>query len=350
MQAIHIPSFLPASKAFTALHPSSHSLPKQDDASYLIRITHVSPQQVDLLYARGAHQNNNPRRGHVHPPFILGLDFAGVVERPPRRSTSNSLPRGTPVFGTHLGAFATHLVAPPSAVRPIPQGVSPGSAAALAGGVVAFASVEAAPPVSAGSTVLVTGGPGGLALQAAQLLASRGAKVVVLARTAARAAAARELSVCAGMRVLAADDPNWRGEVLRMTQGKGVELVLDHVGVVGDALRVLRYGGTIVLVGFAGRGGKMENVAMDRVLLKGANIIGFRFGEGVRSGRINADACWEGYLEALRTGAVKSVVDDREYTGLQDIGRAMRDLSKGVLVGKAVVEVEQHEDFEFAKL
>ncbi|GAM88450.1 hypothetical protein ANO11243_064830 [Dothideomycetidae sp. 11243] len=341
MQSIHLTSFLSPSSPFTTLSPISSPLPVPRESEYLLRITHISPQQVDLLYARGKHQNNNPKRGHIHPPFTLGLDFSGTVLRSPR-TPGEHLPPGTQVFGTHLGAFATHLCAPRSAIQPVPKGLSQRDAASLASGAVSYACL---PPLRKGQWILVTGAPGFLALATAQLARARGAEVVLLTRNEMRCRAVAELDVCEGMHVLASDG-DWRTQVTRLTKGKGVDVVIDHVGLVADCLRTLAYGGTIVVVGFAGREGVMERLPMDRVLLRGAKVVGFRFGEGARKGVLDAQKCWEEYLECLAQGEVRPVVDRRRYSGLQSIGRAMQDLADGVPVGKAVVDVDADDNNE----
>ncbi|PNS14273.1 Quinone oxidoreductase-like protein 2 [Sphaceloma murrayae] len=347
MEAIHLTSFLPASEPFTSLRPTALPIPTPKPDETLIRVTHVSIQQVDLLYARGLHQNNHPKRGHVHPPFTLGLDFAGIVlstpssrsSAPPSPSTTPdpSFPPGTRVLGSHPSSFATHLCLPASSLHPIPPSLSSRDAAALVSGVVSHTAVRLA-AVSPRQTVLVTGVPGTLGLTAAQSALSTGATVFVLARDPLRANAVRGV-LDARISVLSSQGEDWKKTLEVATGGRGVDVVIDNVGLVQDALSVLRFGGTVVLVGFAGRGGEMERVQMNRVLLKGAKVVGYRFGEGARRGMFDVGECWRGYLGEVERGEVKAVVDGRRYRGLGEVGRAMEDLQRGALVGKAVVEV-----------
>lgn len=295
MQAVQINAFLPPTSPYTSLRPSHVSTPVPGPDEVLIRITHVSIQQVDLLYARGLHQNNNAKRGFVHPPFILGLDFAGevVATRTTAITTTSTTPHtdasrdaatrtfrvGDQVMGSHLGAFAEFIAAPTSSLRAVPR--SPGSsdvqlsnayAAALVGGVVSYAALRLVAAAKSDEWVLVTGVPGGLGAVSCQVARAAGARVIALARSEENAKALRGWS---GAEVVLASGGDWVGEVRRLTGGKDVSVVIDNVGVVEDALRCVAYGGRIVLVGFAGRGGVMERVAMNRVLLVGARLIGF---------------------------------------------------------------------------
>ncbi|KAF4553093.1 Zinc-binding dehydrogenase-like protein 14 [Elsinoe fawcettii] len=333
MQAIHIRAFLTQSESFSFLTPSTVPRPAPKPNEILVRVTHVSIQQVDLLYARGRHQNNNPKRGHVHPPFILGLDFVGVVASTNSKSTFKP---GDRVFGSSSSAFGEYLSLPTTSLQPIPSSISSRDACALVSGVVSHVAVQRLASVRSGQVVLVTGVPGNLALIACQCAQSAGATVIALARNESRAALIRP--ALPGVTVLASND-NWQAEVKKLTSGKGVDSIIDNVGTVKDGLSVLAFGGSIVLVGFAGRGGVMESVTMNRILLKGAKVIGYRFGEGARQGLYNPAECWREYLDAISTGQVSAVVDSRQYIGLTDVGRAMDDLDKGRLMGKAVVDI-----------
>jgi len=65
--------------------------------------------------------------------------------------------------------------------------------------------------------------------------------------------------------------------VLRITDGKGVDIVVDGVSgnLTGQALASLAFGGTVVVVGYAG--GRQANVSITDIIWKGATIRGFTF-------------------------------------------------------------------------
>ena len=348
MLALHLSTFLDSTLPFSALRPSKISLRKVRSGEVLVRVTHTSPQQVDLLYARGKHQNNNSKHGYVHPRFTLGLDFAGVVSAiatAPSQSdaTANSkttiavkLRVGDRVMGSHLGAFAEYLAVPSSSLHPIPARLSSADAAALVGGVVSYCAVRHLAGVRRDERVLVTGVPGGLGIVATRVAAAAGAQVFVLARTEERARSVRK--ALPFVEVLNADS-DWVNHVKMLTGGRGVNVVIDNVGIVEDALRCVAWNGRIVLVGFAGRKGVMERVPMNLVLLKGARLIGFRFGEAIRQGTDSAEESWESYLELLAQGVIRPLVDDRQYRGIESIPYALQDLADSKLQGKAVVHM-----------
>jgi NADPH:quinone reductase-like Zn-dependent oxidoreductase len=70
--------------------------------------------------------------------------------------------------------------------------------------------------------------------------------------------------------------PSWEDEVRKLANGgEGVDVVYDGIGAVESSLKCLRYRGRVVIVGFAARGGEMERVRANRILLKSALVHGY---------------------------------------------------------------------------
>ena len=67
----------------------------------------------------------------------------------------------------------------------------------------------------------------------------------------------------------------WWKDVLNLTNGQGVDVVYDSVGMVDKSLKCLKHMGRVLVIGFAGTEGNIETIAMNRVLLKQAQIIGY---------------------------------------------------------------------------
>lgn len=71
------------------------------------------------------------------------------------------------------------------------------------------------------------------------------------------------------------DDGEWWKTVLELTNREGVDVVYDSVGLVDKSLKCLKHKGRVLVIGFAGTGEEIEKIAMNRVLLKQAQIIGY---------------------------------------------------------------------------
>ncbi|KAM0716917.1 hypothetical protein Q7P37_006769 [Cladosporium fusiforme] len=333
MQAVLIPEFVSDT---SRLLPSQVPKPLPKHNEYLVRITHCSPQHADILHAQGKHQNTNAKKGNVHPPFILGYDFAGTVEQTPKNG--GNLRKGDRVFGASIGAFAEFIAVRESHIRQIPDGIASKTACAVSGQAVSYAAVVHVAKAKRGDTVLVSGASGGLGSACCMIAKALGAKVIALAGDEQKAAdMRRDMDVD---RVLVTDGTGWIDEVLDFTNGEGVDAVLDNTGMVNQAIRCVAYGGTIVILGFAARKGVMEEVKMNRLLLKSITLVGYRFGESGRRFPQELDEIWSGYLRMLAKGKLKPLLYGR-YDGLASVGRALKDLSERKVYGKVVVSVSE---------
>jgi NADPH2:quinone reductase len=333
MQAILIPSFVSNP---STLAPTQVPRPQPSPDEYLVRITHCSPQHADILHAKGTHQNVNAKKGNVHPPFILGYDFAGIVEQAPE---NGNLRKGDRVFGASIGAFAEYVAVKASRIRKIPEGVSSKVACAISGQAVSYAAVVHVARVKRGETVLVSGASGGLGSACCMVAKALGARVVALAGDERKAADMRR-DMDVDRVVVATESGSWMDEVLEFTGGKGVDAVLDNTGMVNQAIRCAAYGGTIVILGFAARLGVMEEVKMNRLLLKGITVVGYRFGESGRRFPEELEEIWDGYLRMLIDGKLQPLLYG-QYDGLESVGRALKDLGERKVYGKIVVSVDR---------
>lgn len=61
--------------------------------------------------------------------------------------------------------------------------------------------------------------------------------------------------------------PRWEGRIKKLMEGgEGVDVVYDAVGAMESGLKCLKYRGHVVIVGFAGRGDRIEEVKANRIL------------------------------------------------------------------------------------
>jgi NADPH2:quinone reductase len=70
--------------------------------------------------------------------------------------------------------------------------------------------------------------------------------------------------------------PAWYKEVLEITEGKGVDVIYDPVGLINDSLKCIAWKGRALVVGFAA--GTIEKVPMNLVLLKNVSLVGVHWG------------------------------------------------------------------------
>ncbi|OAX85164.1 hypothetical protein ACJ72_00466 [Emergomyces africanus] len=312
---------------------------------------------VDLLYAQGKHQNNTSL---VRPPFILGLEFSGTIIAlgDSTATGSHGTADGTPlcvgdkVFGASLGAFAERIVVPIGIIRHIPLGWTFEDTAGLAATAsVAYGATVVRGDMRDGEWVLIHGAAGGIGVYACQIAKACGARVIAGVRSMGDSEKVRMLRAlgCVDAIVetgVSADKggESWVDDVRKITGGRGVDLVIDNVGLVKESLRCLRpIAGKIVLVGFAGREGVMEQLSLNRILLRQAVVIGYRYGETNRTNPSETKQIWDGLMDLIRSGAVRPVTFERRYRGLNEVRDAMADLQGRKIYGKAVIYIAENE-------
>jgi NADPH:quinone reductase len=225
----------------------------------------------DLLMVEGRYQHKPPL------PFVPGLEAAGTVVE---ISEGSPLRLGDAVIAhMRTGGYAEEAVLGWDAVHPIPNGFSFAEGATLhAAYVTAFHALRTRGRLEAGQRLLVLGAAGGVGLAAVQIGRSLGAVVIAAASTSEKL----ELAVRHGAAPLVDYTKVALDEAVReLTDGEGVDLVLDPVG--ADAMSLLRcvaWGGRILVAGFAG--GTIPAYPANRLLLKGATLEGVRAGEAGR--------------------------------------------------------------------
>jgi NADPH2:quinone reductase len=145
----------------------------------------------------------------------------------------------------------------------------------------------------------------------------------------AKAAVARE----AGADEVLDGGGDWRAHLLELT-GDGVDVVFDPVGGerFADSLRSLRLEGRLVVVGFAG--GAIPQVAVNRLLLRNADVCGCTW--GTLAARPNgvpaAGAELNGWVAA---GSIRPIVG--ESYPLQSVGEALDRVARRASLGKTIV-------------
>jgi D-arabinose 1-dehydrogenase-like Zn-dependent alcohol dehydrogenase len=171
----------------------------------------------------------------------------------------------THVFGLLAdGGYAGEIVAPPSALYPVPAELPASHAAVLHCTFgTAYRDLVTLGKLSAGERVLITGANGGVGSAAVQIAARVGARVVAVVRDERHADFVRELGahgVVAGAQFSESVEP--------------VDLALDTVGAPTflAALRALRIGGRLVVVGNVTRDKVPVNLGF--LITKGLTVVG----------------------------------------------------------------------------
>lgn len=147
------------------------------------------------------------------------------------------------------GGFAEQVVVPARALVKIPPGLAFHASAALTlAGSTAMHMLTNRTQVKEGDWVLVMGGASGVGSAAIQIAKALGAHVISTASSEAKQRLAHELGADA---VVNPADENWPAAVRQLTDKRGVDLVVEHIGgaVLPRCFECLARGGTVVTCG-----------------------------------------------------------------------------------------------------
>ncbi len=292
------------------------------------------------------------RRGHYpggpEPPFVPGMEAAGTVEA---TGEGVDLPEGQRVVAmTTGGAYAEQVVAPADSLFPVPDGTSFQEAAGFPvqfltahNSLFAWGGLEegdraatAADPERASGRaerVLIHAAAGGVGTAAVQLAAHEGAEVFGTASTAEKLELAERLGVD---HPIDYTEEDFAARVEEITDGQGVDLVLDGVGgsVFDDSLDALAHFGRLVTIGIAS--GDPPAAPATKLLMANKRVIGFHLGNAIQHDPGRVLGAVPELTELLTEGDLEVVVG--ETFGLADAADAHAHLEGRGSVGKVVLE------------
>ena len=219
MQAVEISVPGPAEVLRLAEKP----MPQAGEGELLIRVSASGINRPDVLQ----------RMGRYAPPpgvsDIPGLEVAGVVVS----GDANAMAQVGLVVGDRVcalvagGGYAQYCVAPVGQCLAVPSGLSDVEAASLPEtAFTVWSNVFDRAALAAGETLLIHGGSSGIGVTAIQMAKALGATVLVTVGSAEKARACVALGAD---HAILYREQDFAVEVMRLTNGKGVNVVLDMV-------------------------------------------------------------------------------------------------------------------------
>lgn len=264
MQAIEITSF----GAPEVLRPTQRPDPVPAAGELLIRVAASGVNRPDVLQRKGL---------YPMPPGVSdlpGLEIAGVVVG----AAQADLDAAKVGLGDRVcalvagGGYAELCVAPVGQVLPVPQGLTDIETASLPETCfTVWQNVFDIARLQSGEWLLVQGGSSGIGVTAIQLAKAAGAQVIVTAGSDDKGAACLALGADHAINYRTQD---FVAEVLRVTEGRGVDVVLDMVAgdYIARELQCLAVDGRIALI--AAQGGTAAAIDAGLMLRKRLAITG----------------------------------------------------------------------------
>lgn len=181
------------------------------------------------------------------------------------------------ILGENIaGGLAQYVAVPAGNLLSIPDHVDfPEAAAPLLVTLTAWRMLMHRGSLRAGESVLVVGAGGGVNTMVTQIAKLAGAKVYVVASDAKKAEKAAELGADI---VINRSEEDWGQEIYRLTDKRGVDLVVDNVGAatINTSMKAVARGGRIVIIG--NTSGPHAEIDIRYIFSKQISLIGSTMG------------------------------------------------------------------------
>jgi NADPH:quinone reductase-like Zn-dependent oxidoreductase len=322
-------------------------VPEPGPGEVLVRVLAVSINHLDMWVRRGM-------PGMAIPfPRILGCDGTGeivafgegtelasdlsigevVVIEPGYSSGLSDMDKAGldhlsddyKIRGEHSNGLDAEFIAIEARfLMPLPAGIDPVQAAAMPlAFVTAWGMLVTRVNLQPEETVLVLGGTSGVGSAAIQIAKYIGATVVATAGTPEKQQLCRDLGAD---EAISHNEPGWSKLVREFTDGKGANVVVEHVGPATwkDSMRALARNGRLVTCG--GTTGPEVSVLLPHLFIKNISVLGSTMGP--------RDA-FPAIFDAAASGALKPVVD--RVLPMTEIVSAHIALENREVLGKIVL-------------
>lgn len=227
---------------------------------------------------------------------------------------------------TVRGTYAQYVAIPSTNIYPVPAGFDLHEAAAAA--LVfhtAWHSLIVRGGLRPGESVLVVGASGGVNSASIQIAKLAGAIVFVVGSGVEKLKLAESLG--ADYLIDRSKDENWSKTIYGLTGKRGVDVVVDNVGITfPSSFRTATKGGRILTVGNSG-GAKFE---IDNRLIFGKHL-------SILGSSMGTRADFSTVMELVFAGKLKPVVDS-DYP-LEEAKAAQERLEKGEQLGKITLSI-----------
>ncbi len=271
----------------------------------------------EVLIRVGASGINRPdvlQRSGMYPPpagasDIPGLEVAGMVVGGDELAMSKAgLAVGSRICALVAGGgYAEYCIAPIGQCLPVPSGFSDVEASSLPETFfTVWSNVFDRGGLKSGETLLVQGGSSGIGVTAIQMAKAMGARVIATAGSEEKCHACLALGADFAINYKTQD---FQAESLRLTEGRGVDVILDMVAgsYVAKEVQCLAEDGRLVII--AVQGGVQSEINAGLVLRRRLTISGSTLrARPVAFKESIATACLQKVWPLLEQGRIKPVI------------------------------------------
>jgi len=298
-------------------------VPRPRPHQVLIKVDSSGVNYADIMRRQGSYPGPDL-------PATLGLEAAGVIEEAGEEVTGLTV--GQRVMGMGPQGNAQYVAINANLVFPYPETTDP----VQAGGMpivflTAYHLLRTRGQVQAGDTVLIQAGASGVGTVATQLAKAWGARVVTTASTQDKLDLSRSLGADVTINYTTQE---FEEEVKKLTNGKGVELVLECVGgsVLEKSLRCVAPYGRLISYGNAS--GTPASLPSSDFTSANRTIIGFSMGRSP-AGTLDHQKAMAELFPMISSGQARLIVD--QVIPMAEAAQAHQHLANRGTHGKVIL-------------
>ncbi|GAA4318040.1 zinc-binding alcohol dehydrogenase family protein [Mucilaginibacter gynuensis] len=307
-------------------------IPKPANGQLLVKVTFAAVNAVDNTVRSGTLSNK-------YSPVVLGNEGVGIIVKGNidlpvgKRVMISCFTANGQIRGIYVnGVWQEYLAVEPSELIPIEDNISDEEAAAFP---VSFFSAQAClnkADFTPGKSVLALAAGGGVGNAGIQLAKAHGASTVITTvGSEKKAKMARALGI---KNVIDLSIETITDGVARLTDGKGVDIVIDSVGgaLTGEAIHSLARQGILVAIGYsAGRtfSANITDFVWKGIQMRGQSLNGW-------FDRVAENKVWDKIMPLFNKGQIKPVI--AKVFRAEEVADAQRYLIEERPFGKVLIK------------
>jgi len=302
----------------TALELREKPTPQPSPSQLLVKIHAASMNRGELIRGHGA-----AKPGTEKP---AGMDCAGEV-----------VGTGEKVMGRLPGAFAEYGVMDKQDAIPMPSNLSWEEAAAIPITFnVVYDMLVQQGNLKAGEWLLVTGVTAGVGVAALQAGKALGAKVMGTSGSAAKLEELKKIGLDVALQTR---KPDFADAVMKATDGKGVNLVVNNVGgtVFAECIKCMAYEGRLATVGYLDQSQKAE---IDLAALHEKRFKLYGVSNKLRTAeqrKATVDGMKRDFMPFFASGKLKPLI--HKVFSFDELPKAKDYMESNAAVGKIVIRM-----------
>ncbi|MEH7384431.1 NAD(P)H-quinone oxidoreductase [Bacillus sp. JJ1521] len=316
------------------LYIGEHGDPIIGDDDLRVRVMATALNRADLLQ----------RRGKYPPPLgeseILGLEIAGIVEETGKNVSG--IKQGDCIYALLPGGgYAEKARVPAGLAIPIPDGLSFEEAAAIPEAfLTAYLNLFELGKMKQGDFVLIHAAASGVGTAAVQLAREAGAIPI------ATAGSSKKLEVCQRLGaeyVINYHEESFSERVREITDGKGVDVILDPVGASywDENLESISLDGRWVVIGGMG-GYEIEKLNLRTLMRKRVSLIGSTLRSRTMDDKIRLTDAFRKFAEnRFKNGGLLPVID--RVFDWEQANEAHLYMEQNKNIGKIILKINEGE-------